>query len=107
MGKVKFIVGTILFALVVITCFAGTYLLYYATHIKEAAETIVAIIAIPIGLICYGGQIVFGVVSEILLWNNFRKNGCCKTASLVIAISGLVLLAFSAGYLGYIFISNA
>ena len=104
MSKVKFIVGTILFALAVVMCALGSYLMYYCLHITDAVETFVVIFAIPFGIICYTCQVVLSIISEILLWKNFHKNGCCKVASLIIAILGCVALAFTAGYLCYIFI---
>ena len=97
----KFITGIVFFAVsVALFCF-GTYFLYSATHIDDAAGAIVGVILIPTGLMLYGAGVLFGIVSEILLWSSFI-NAAFKTACLVIAIVLIAVVLASAGYLIYL-----
>ncbi len=102
----KFITGIILFAVSVIAFCFGTYILYSATHIEDAAEAVVGVVLIPIGLMCYGAGAISGIISEILLWSSFA-NAFFKTACLIIAIALIAVVVSSASYLSYlIFFKN-
>ena len=101
MGKGKFIVGIIFFAVSVALFSFGTYFLYSATHIDDAAGAVVGVVLIPIGLMCYGAGAISGIISEILLWYSFVK-GFFKTACMIIAIVLIAIVLASAVYLIYL-----
>ncbi len=97
----KFITGIILFAVSLAAFCFGTYFLYSATHIDDAAGAVVGVVLIPIGLMFYGAGAISGIISEILLWSSFAK-AVFKTACLVIAIVLIAVVLSSAGYLVYL-----
>lgn len=101
MGKTKFVIGTILFALSVAACVVGTMFLYDATHM-ESTEAIAAIVLIPIALMCYLAQVIFALTSQILLWLNFGRNGYGKIASAIIAAIGILSVLLSGTYVLYL-----
>ena len=101
MGKAKFVIGTILFALSVAACVVGTMFLYDATHM-ESTEAIAAIVLIPIALMCYLAQVIFALPSQILLWPTCRRDGYGKNASIMIAIIGILSVLLSGTYVLYL-----
>lgn len=101
MGKAKFVIGTILFALSVAACVVGTMFLYDATHM-ESTEAIAAIALVPIAFMFYFAQIVFALPSQILLWLNFGRNGYGKIASAIIAAIGILSVLLSGIYVLYL-----
>ena len=101
MGKAKFVIGTILFALSVAACVVGTMFLYDATHM-ESTEAIAAIVLIPIALMCYLAQVIFALPSQILLWLNFGRDGYGKIASAIIAAIGILSVLLSGTYALYL-----
>lgn len=101
MGKAKFVIGTILFALSVAACVVGTMFLYDATHM-ESTEAIAAIVLVPIALMCYLAQVIFALPSQILLWLNFKRGDYGKIASIMIAIIGILSVIVSGVYFVYL-----
>ncbi len=104
MKKSLFIAGAIFFALSVIAFLSGTYTLYVATHAETTGDAIASVLLIPLAVITYSGQAAFCVGAEITLWINFKKRGVCRTASAVVAIICLVLIAASVSYFSYLLI---
>lgn len=91
----KFVIGCICVAFAAALCAIGSIFLIELITAESAGEAIGGIFLIPLGIICYVAQIAFTAAAEILLWNNFKKNGKCKTASAIIAIIIGVAILFS------------
>ena len=106
MRKSLFIAGTIFFVLSVLAFLFGTYMMCVATHADTAGDAIAAIVLIPIAIIAYAVQAALCVGAEITLWINFKKQGACRTAGMVIAIICLVLIAASVAYFSYLLIRS-
>lgn len=106
MRKSLFIAGVIFFVLSVVAFSFGTYMMYTATHADTTGDAIAAVILIPIAVIAYSVQAALCVGAEITLWINFKKQGVCRTASMVIAIICLILIAASVSYFSYLLISS-
>ena len=104
MKKSLFIAGTIFFVLSVVAFSFGTYILYVATHAESTGEAVAAVVLIPLAVIAYSVQAALCVGVEITLWINFKKQGACRIAGMVIAIICLILIAASISYFSYLLI---
>ena len=70
----------------------------------QNAEAVAAVVLIPLAVIAYSVQAALCVGAEITLWINFKKQGACRIAGMVIAIICLILIAASISYFSYLLI---
>lgn len=98
MGKEKFIAGMILLAVSIVCCAFGNLLLYEATHVSDLPGVVAAIIFIVFAVALFVAQFICGIVAEILLWINVRKDGYAKTSSIVLAVVCMAAMLVSAAF---------